>query len=340
MRWTRCSAIVAALAVLGGGSGRAAVGGWLKGQTHAHTGNSGDSRTPPADVVRWYEAHGFDFVVLTDHNFVTKLEGRSKLLAIPGAELTQNLRTCDPPPATPKLGCLLHVNALFATRAGPVTMPAPASLRRLDLYQAALDVSRELGAIAQLNHPNFSRAVDAPLLIALAKRGVVLLEVANQSFDVDNAGGDGTPSTEALWDEALTAGVDVWGVATDDAHHYADAGAARARGEQVYTGDRGWIMVRAKKTPADIRAALVRGDFYASTGVTLARLERRGDALEVEVEKEPVRFRFIGAGGKTLAESIGTRASFALAGARGGYVRVVVTDGHGRMALGQPIRVR
>ena len=46
---------------------------FLKGQLHAHTGSSGDSATPPAEVVRWYAAHGYDFVVLTDHNVVTSV---------------------------------------------------------------------------------------------------------------------------------------------------------------------------------------------------------------------------------------------------------------------------
>src|SRR5262249_42784870 len=41
---------------------------YLKGQLHMHTNNSGDSATPPADAVRWYAAHGYDFVVVTDHN--------------------------------------------------------------------------------------------------------------------------------------------------------------------------------------------------------------------------------------------------------------------------------
>src|SRR5262249_41660084 len=45
--------------------------GWLRGSTHVHALPSGDSETPVADVVRWYEDHGYDFIVLTDHNKVT-----------------------------------------------------------------------------------------------------------------------------------------------------------------------------------------------------------------------------------------------------------------------------
>src|SRR5688572_1090370 len=80
---------------------------WLKGQLHAHTDRSGDSETPPATALRWYAAHGFDFVVVTDHNFVTVADG-GPVLAIPGVELTQNLERCDPPAET---RCALHINA-------------------------------------------------------------------------------------------------------------------------------------------------------------------------------------------------------------------------------------
>src|SRR5581483_11292756 len=87
----------------------AARSGWLKGQTHLHSANSPDSRTPPEEVARWYEQHGFDFVVFTDHDFVTALPSTPRMLVIPGAELTQNLPTCDPPPDDPSFKCKLHV---------------------------------------------------------------------------------------------------------------------------------------------------------------------------------------------------------------------------------------
>ena len=86
--------------------------GWLKGQTHLHSGNSGDSQTPPEQVVSWYAARGYDFIVFTDHNFVTTPPSHPKMLTIPGVELTQNYAQCEPAPA-PEQGCLLHINALF-----------------------------------------------------------------------------------------------------------------------------------------------------------------------------------------------------------------------------------
>ena len=46
---------------------------WLKGSTHVHARPSGDSSTPIPDVLRWYEQHSYDFIVLTDHNRVSQV---------------------------------------------------------------------------------------------------------------------------------------------------------------------------------------------------------------------------------------------------------------------------
>src|SRR4029453_2308208 len=55
---------------------------WYKGNTHTHTLNS-DGDSTPDDVVRWYREHGYHFVTLTDHNYLTSVDG---LNALPGAD--------------------------------------------------------------------------------------------------------------------------------------------------------------------------------------------------------------------------------------------------------------
>ena len=42
-------------------------GRWLKGNTHTHTLES-DGDSPPEVVTRWYKSHGYNFLVLSDHN--------------------------------------------------------------------------------------------------------------------------------------------------------------------------------------------------------------------------------------------------------------------------------
>ena len=54
---------------------------WFKGNTHTHTVNS-DGDSTPDEVVRWYREHGYNFFVLTDHNYLTSVDG---LNAVHGA---------------------------------------------------------------------------------------------------------------------------------------------------------------------------------------------------------------------------------------------------------------
>ena len=277
--------------------------------------------------------------MLTDHNKITELDWDGKMLVIPGVELTQSLHNCEPPPETGKK-CLPHMNALFATPTDSDELPWPerTSLKRIDLYQRALDAVTAYDALPMLNHPNFHWTVNKELAKEIASRGVVLLEVFNQGMVHSNPGNAHHMSTEELWDALLTDGVHMWGVATDDAHHYDDVERARAAGGPVYPAGLGWVMVRARRNPAAIREALENGDFYSSTGVTLSKYNVTEEAIELAV-KGTATFKFIGMGGKVLAKSTGTSASFALSNAKGGYVRAVVTDKHDKHAWTQPVWV-
>jgi hypothetical protein len=315
---------------------------WLKGQLHTHSNRSGDSQTPPTDVIRWYEERGFDFVVFTDHETITDVTHTGRLLPLAGVELTQNLRDCGPAP-DPGYACLLHMNALVVETPAPPSIPWPpaTSPARLDLYDRALDVTNDLGGVAQLNHPNMHWAADVETIVALARRGLLIVEIANMSVDSMREGDETHPDAFALWDAVLSRGVTVWATCTDDAHHYDDAEAARAAGGPVYTGSRGWVMVHASRDAASIRDALRRGDFYGSSGVTLAAMDRTTDSLTIEAApatRDP-RIRFIGRGGAILAEQQGHRATFDLRVARGSYVRAEVHDAGGRFAFTQPVFV-
>jgi hypothetical protein len=197
--------------------------------------------------------------------------------------------------------------------------------------------------------------VDGALLAELGRRGAVLVEVANQAFARWNPGTETYPSAEAIWDQALSAGVVLWGVASDDAHHYHDAAARMRRAASapperrgpVYPAGTGFVMVRAERDPAAIRQALERGEFYGSTGVLLSAVERvstREQATLTVAVKSPGEHEitFIGTqggkGGQTLGTEQGRRASYTLA--EPGYVRAVVSDAEGRKAWVQPVFVR
>lgn len=315
---------------------------WLKGQTHLHSGSSGDSQTPPAEVVAWYADKGFDFIVFTDHNVVTDPPKHPSMLTIPGVELTQNLYDCTPSPPE-GFGCLLHVNALFTqVPASPQIdlEPGEEVMSRLALFERALSINAELNGVAQLNHPNFHWAADAGLIVALSERGLRFVEIANESIGCQNEGDKDHPSTEALWDQVLSQGAKIYGVATDDAHHYNDASDLLAQGQPAYVGDLGYVMVRAEPDVASIREAMLSGDFYSTNGVSLKEVAVREGALFVEasLSQEGIEITFIGPQGATLSTVKASQASYPLPkSGQGQYLRAVVTDARGKKAWVQPI---
>jgi hypothetical protein len=345
-----------------GGAGSAGPVSWLKGSTHVHTAYSGDSDMPVANAIAWYRERGYDFIVVTDHNRVTDVESAGRPLVLRGIELTHNPAACEPPPPEPDGRCRIHVNGIALThnalsgpageasalepgaRPPPIEWKNQSTSQRLDMYQAAIDKVRELGGIVQINHPSWHWGVDGALLAELGRRGAVLVEIANMGFARWNAGDAVHPSAEALWDAALSEGVILYGVASDDAHDYApgEIASKRAAGRPVYEAGTGWVMVRAARRPDAIRAALARGDFYATTGVLLDRVELSGGALHIHVdasspgEHETI---FIGQGGAELERVVGRSAHLALAQVPAGYVRAVVARGDGARAWTQPMRV-
>lgn len=315
---------------------RGPVGGWLKGQLHMHTNHSGDSRTPPEIAARWYADLGFDFIVVTDHNVVTDLPDLPTMLTIRGMELTENHRRCEPP-AENGAPCLLHMSALFVGNGVDDYDPlrSSAALSRGAIYGHAFDAARASGALAMLNHPNFADGADIDVVMDLASKGMVLLEIENRAVDSENEGRPGRPSTEALWDAALARGARVFGTATDDAHHYEDAEDTRNRGEPAYVGHRGWVMVRAEKNEAAIRRALEAGDFYATTGLLVDSIQNGPEKIEVRVARAAT-FEVLGPAG-VLFTSEGTSLSWDIPSTAERFVRVRVKDAQGRRALLQPI---
>lgn len=88
----------------------------------------------------------------------------------------------------------------------------------------------------------------------------------------------------------------LYGLATDDTHEY------YRFDDGLPNPGHGWIVVRAKSlTPANLLAAMYRGDFYSSTGVELeeVRFDREKRTLSVEVaprDETQYTIRFVGTG--------------------------------------------
>lgn len=135
-----------------------------------------------------------------------------------------------------------------------------------------------------INHPNFGWAISVDDILPLT--GERFFEVYNGHPLVNNYGDDTRLGTEAIWDILITNYLKegkplIYGLAVDDAHNYHNYD-----GEHSNPG-RGWVMVQANElTTETIIAAMEAGDFYSSTGVTLASVSFENQTLTLKVKPE------------------------------------------------------
>jgi endoglucanase len=315
-------------AVLFGAAGGDPAPSWFKGNTHAHTTNSDGDSTPEV-VTRWYQDHGYNFLVLSDHNYLTA-EGsfayarKDQFILIQGEEVTASYRRSQAEPKRP-----IHVNALNLKA---VIEPWNGS-EVAETLQRNVDRVRAEDAVPHVNHPNFGWALTAADLLRVSRYR--LLEIWNGHPHVHNEGGGDRPSMEVVWDELLSAGQAVYGIAVDDAHHFQGEFAPNRSNP-----GRGWIAIRARRLePGTLMEALEQGEFYASTGVTLRDVRADRAALTVSIATEAdFRYttRFVGSGGTLLSTCGAADCVYRFTG-REAYVRATVTDSGGRKAWVQPV---
>ena len=299
---------------------------WYKGNTHTHTLNS-DGDSTPDDVVRWYREHGYQFLVLTDHNFLTSVDGLNALhgaderfLVVKGEEVTSSAE-----------GKPVHVNSLDGAR----RVGAQTGATIVEVLQRSVDAIRGVSGVPHINHPNFGWAFTTDALQQVKNNK--LLEIFNGHPTVNNLGGGTVPGLEEVWDRLLSNGTLLYGIAVDDAHNFKQPGNPAVAGP-----GRGWVVVRAARLEARaLLESLERGDFYASTGVVLEDIVGGPAAMTVKVKPEATskyRIQFVGAGGRILSEVGDASATYTFKGDEG-YVRAKVIESNGRMAWCQPVAV-
>lgn len=297
---------------------------WFKGNTHTHTVES-DGDSTPEEVTRWYKEHGYNFLVLSDHNVHTAVDALNARYSVPGAftlirgeEVTSAFE-----------GKPIHVNGID-TR-DRIGRQQGSSI--VEILQRSIDAIRGQDGVPHINHPNFQWALTPDQLRSV--RNNKLFEIYNGHPTVNNNGGGGIPGVEAVWDVILSSGILLYGIAVDDAHHFKDLGNPMLAGP-----GRGWVVVRSPELSARaILGAMERGDFYASTGVELLDYQATLTSMTVTVKKEAsskYRIQFIGKGGSVLHEALDSPATYEFRGTEG-YVRARVLESNGRMAWCQPV---
>ena len=299
---------------------------WYKGNLHTHTINS-DGDSTPDDVVRWYRERDYQFLVLTDHNYLTSVDGLNavhgaddKFLVVKGEEVTTRVGTKP-----------IHINGLDVSR----LVEPPAATTVLDMMQRIVDGIRDARGVPSINHPNFGWAITPDELGQVQRTR--LFEVFNGHPTVNNLGGGGVPGLEETWDRILSSGKLLYGLAVDDAHSF-----KRPEDPTAPRPGKGWVYVRSARLEARaLVEALERGEFYSSTGVEMASIDASATALSLAVKPEPAskyRIQFIGRQGRVLSEATTPSASYTFKGDEG-YVRAKVLESNGKAAWIQPVPV-
>lgn len=146
--------------------------------------------------------------------------------------------------------------------------------------------------MAHVNHPNFRWAMTADDLAHVVEDR--FFEIYNGHPGIYYAGEASRVDSEheRIWDIANTIRIaelkqpPLYGVGTDDSHNYHGGSA---------TPGRGWVMVRAAKLdPNALVEAMQRGEFYASTGVTLEDVvfDKATRTLKLKIQGRPgVKYR-------------------------------------------------
>lgn len=208
--------------------------------------------------------------------FRNLVEERNQFIMIPAEEISDRSE-----------GKPVHINA---TNVAEALKPAGGATVRETMQnnlRAILEHEKSHGreVLPHLNHPNFGYAVTAQDLAAVVSER--FFEVYNGHPGVNQLGDATHPSVESIWDTvnairrtALNV-PPLMGIATDDSHEYHGKAGSRP--------GRGWVMVRSQYlTPEHLIRAMKRGDFYASSGVTLndVQFDAKTKELTLEIASE------------------------------------------------------
>lgn len=244
---------------------------WFKGNTHAHS-NLSDGDSAPDKVARWYLDHDYNFLVLTDHNkfvdpknIILPKDRRDNFILIGGEEVSGERS--------------IHSTALNINKVVPWSS---GKSEKKEIIQYQVDEITKKGGEAILNHPNFHWSVTAEDILGI--KNLYMFELFNGHPAVHNYGDAQHPSTEEIWDELLTKGMKIYAISSDDTHHLKTLAFDKAN------PGRGWIMVKSSKLiSSEITEAMLKGDFYATTGIILKNYNRSIDGYEIEIDDKKTK---------------------------------------------------
>ena len=205
-----------------------------KANLHTHTDQS---YCFAADKnIELYAAADYDVLAFTDHEYASDVSSfdSKNMTLLSGIELH---------PAGPR-GIVWHLLALGV----PADFPG-----KYDSAQAAVNAVRALGGIIFCAHPHWCGITAQDILDV---KGFCGIEVYNSSTRFI-----GKEYSEECWDELIDSGMFCGALAVDDTH----------RAHHLFHG---WTMIAAPdKTPQSLLEALAAGNYYATQGAEIKRME-------------------------------------------------------------------
>lgn len=275
----------------------------LKGQLHCHTTNS-DGSKDATTVVTEYKNAGYDFVSITDHDFLTPDPQIDGIVFIPGVEELA-------------WGNHAHIAAYNVTeQQGDAVYPNHETYR--PSYKEVIDFHRKRGGITSIAHPDMG-TLGMPVDEIIRNDGYHFIEIFNAL--------SGGLYYRKTIDAVLSAGKHFYILATDDYH-----------GETPF--NQGYVVVNAEqRNKESILDALKQGSFYASTGndINIDVDKKTITASSTTLST----FRFIGYNGKVYKETENAlEASYEIVGDER-YIRVEsIRQTDEKVAFSQPIWIQ
>jgi hypothetical protein len=296
---------------------------WYKGNTHTHTLWS-DGNGAPELVISYYTENDYDFLVLSDHNILSRGEkwfpvkdGRlteEKLQGLIDRFGAEQVVVRDEPQREMRLQTLEELRTRFEVPGQFLLVQGeevtdswekhPVHINALNIEQAVTPqhgdsvsdtIRRNMEAI-EAEGERSGREVLAHLNHPNFGWGVTVDEVAamplerffevyNGHSGVRNYGDAEHLSMEALWDSALVTRLEQNGLGLLYGVATDDSHDYYSWGPGRTNPGRGWIVVHAESLDSDdIVRALKAGDFYASSGVTLTGIKNTSSSMSVTID--------------------------------------------------------
>lgn len=298
---------------------------WYKGNLHTHSFWS-DGDDFPEMIMGWYKEHGYDFVVLSEHNILAEGEKWTNIKKYPhgstalrkyltewgsdwvtlkvenGDTLVRLKTLAEYVPKFNEPGKFLIMTSEEVSdgyQGKPIHINA-SNIQSLiqpqggnsvaDVIQNNIDAilkqRKETGKII-IPHLNHPNFIWAVTAKDLIRiTGERFFEVYNGHPAVNNYGDENRSGTEEMWDEINEAYINMQKPLLYGLAVDDAHNYFNLDSNHSNTG-RGWIMVRSTDLrPESLLTAMEAGDFYASTGVSLKELKTNTKSIQVKVSPE------------------------------------------------------